>query len=463
LPTYCLGVNAAIILYDITRPQTLVNINEWASIVRQKGGAIPITLVGTNIHLQAKREVSKREGRLIKKKNNLSAFEEVSAKTGQNVNRTFEVLVEMMLENNGESPPRRKKKNRRKKKEEEEFIIIKKDKNKLEHKHVQEHAEFAAKKVGPVPPPNVHEQIERYCSKVIHTVEKQINQYITLKLENGKTYIYVNGKRFIQCIRLTLNIQKEDIPLYDDIESIDEAAKVYKNHIYQNRIVQGPMAAPVRDQSHDITPEQEFWGHCSNLQAWVENDYDTRILMSNISFPLLRELSKVGDPIARRLYKEEIALRLESGYPSVVQYLLTQGYIGEFSPAEFETILESTDLIRKILSDPRVLSQFLKTCTNKFPTLIENVILDLLNLPKGYDALTSVIQRDIKHHNLPKFLQFLVKLEEILGKVDEERKFHSAAFKRLLYNVVVSLSSLQAITEQRRKFSRRHIRIHNRN
>ena len=165
---------------------------------------------------------------------------------------------------------------------------------------------------------NAH--INRYnIGKSSPPIEKEINQYITLKLVGGRTYIYVNGKRFIQCIRLILNIPKHDVHLYDEVDSIDEAAKLYSNQVFQNRIVRGPMAAPIPNQNHDITSEQEFWGHCSNIQAWVEHDYDTRILMSNISFPLLRELAKAGDPVASKVFKEEIALRLESGYPSVVQ------------------------------------------------------------------------------------------------------------------------------------------------
>ncbi len=28
---------------------------------------------------------------------------------------------------------------------------------------------------------------------------------------------------------------------------------------------------------YEISEEEEFRGHCSNLQAWYENDYDTRL------------------------------------------------------------------------------------------------------------------------------------------------------------------------------------------
>ncbi|MFX0167671.1 MAG: DNRLRE domain-containing protein [Candidatus Hodarchaeota archaeon] len=238
---------------------------------------------------------------------------------------------------------------------------------------------------------NAHQNVSKIHRLSTPTIEKEINQYITLKLEHGRTYIYVNGKRFIQCIRLVLKIAKNDIPLYDEVDSIDEAAKLYSNHIYQNTIVRGPMAAPVLNQSHDITPEQEFWGHCSNIQAWVEHDYDTRILMRNISFPLLRELVKAGDPKAKKVFKEEIALRLESGFPSVIQYLLNQGYLGYFTSSELQTIIESTELIKGLSSKPNMLSQFLKYCSFKFPSLVEVILLQVLLLPEGKQVVLSSI------------------------------------------------------------------------
>lgn len=233
------------------------------------------------------------------------------------------------------------------------------------------------------------EWLNRYPDRYPASLEKVINKYITIKLVNGKTYIYVNGRKFIQCIRLILNIPKRDVHIYDDVDSIDEAAKLYSKHVYQNRIVTGPMAAPVHNQSHDITPEQEFWGHCSNIEAWIEHNYDTRILMSNISFPLLRELARAGDPVATKVFKEEIALRLESGYPSVVQYLLNQGYINNFTPPEFKTILESTELIKNLSSNRNMTAQFLISCTSKFPTLLGDILLQILEHPKGKDNIIS--------------------------------------------------------------------------
>ena len=99
LPTYCLGANAAFLLYDITRPQTLDNISEWTNIVRQKGGPVPIMLIGSKIDLEeSQRNIPREYGIQIAEKHDMTSFGEISSKTGQNVTKTFEVLTELTLE-----------------------------------------------------------------------------------------------------------------------------------------------------------------------------------------------------------------------------------------------------------------------------------------------------------------------------------------------------------------------------
>ena len=46
------------------------------------------------------------------------------------------------------------------------------------------------------------------------------------------------------------------------------------------------------NQDYQINSEMEFWAHCSNIQAWAENNYDTQMLHSNLSFPLLKKLNQ---------------------------------------------------------------------------------------------------------------------------------------------------------------------------
>ena len=150
--------------------------------------------------------------------------------------------------------------------------------------------------------------------------EFKVNDYITLKLEGKRTVIHVAGEMFNQCKYLLINIPVNEIDAYDEIDSIDKAVEMLDNTLETHSI-----------DNFDIDPETEFWGHCSNIQAWVENDYDTRIMHRNLAFPLLKKLAEVGDPVAKKVIKDEIALRLEEDYPSVTYYLVEEGYLKFFN------------------------------------------------------------------------------------------------------------------------------------
>ena len=40
--------------------------------------------------------------------------------------------------------------------------------------------------------------------------------------------------------------------------------------------------------------------------AWFENKYNPRLLHSNLAFPLLKQLTDVGDPLASEVFKVEL-------------------------------------------------------------------------------------------------------------------------------------------------------------
>ncbi len=158
----------------------------------------------------------------------------------------------------------------------------------------------------------------------------QINEIISLRLENEKTMLYIKNRPFTQCMQLLLNIPIKNIPNYDEIESIDEASEIYSN-TERNRIAK------------KITPEEEFWAHCSNIQAWVENNYDTRLLHSSIAFPLLKELTRQGVFEAKNLFKEEITKRFLNGNFTVITYLWKQRYLSNFTKEELNTLFHDFD------------------------------------------------------------------------------------------------------------------------
>ncbi len=97
LSTYCLGANAAMIIYDITNSKTLDQIPEWTKIVREKASDIPIMLIGNKLNLEEFRGLNREEGIEIAKKYNLYSYSEISTKTGQNVDKSFEHLTEILL------------------------------------------------------------------------------------------------------------------------------------------------------------------------------------------------------------------------------------------------------------------------------------------------------------------------------------------------------------------------------
>lgn len=171
--------------------------------------------------------------------------------------------------------------------------------------------------------------------------EFKINEFITLKLIERETKIFINDQYFDQCKFLLFNILVEEITRFDEIRSIDDIADML------NWTEDGQ-----QNVKYEIEPETEFWAHCSNMQVWVEHDYDTRLLYSNLAFPLLKKLTEIGDPVARRVFKEEIAIRLESGAKNVFWFLLEGDYL-QFLTKEELTTLFTPDLIKKLLVQHR--------------------------------------------------------------------------------------------------------------
>jgi len=171
--------------------------------------------------------------------------------------------------------------------------------------------------------------------------EFKVNEFITLKLEGHykgfleefwETIIYVKGERFDQCKFLLLEIPVDEVKTLDQIESIDEAAEKLDRSL-----------EPVHGPIMKIPPDVEFWGHCSNLQVWFENDYDSRLLHRNLAFPLLKKLTEAGDPLAGKVFKEEIAKRLEKSSPTVIEYLINEKYFNFLNQEEIESLLEKSE------------------------------------------------------------------------------------------------------------------------
>jgi hypothetical protein len=162
--------------------------------------------------------------------------------------------------------------------------------------------------------------------------EFQVNEFISLKLVGGYTQIFMEGKLFKQCKYLFL-INPERAEQQEEIDSIDEVSSLYKSDLEKD----------IKPEDIGITKEQEFWGHCSNLQTWAENNYDSRILHRNLAFPLLKRLAEIGDPTAQKVFKDEVAERFASGFFPVMGFLFQDNYLDYLTSEEFSTLLDTLD------------------------------------------------------------------------------------------------------------------------
>ncbi len=98
---YFKGSNAALGVYDVTSPQTLLKIPGWVSSIKKTVKKnIPMVLIGNKIDLG--REVEKSEAEDLAKRLNCE-YLETSAKTGENVEDAFEKIARACLESVGQS------------------------------------------------------------------------------------------------------------------------------------------------------------------------------------------------------------------------------------------------------------------------------------------------------------------------------------------------------------------------
>ncbi|MBN1215637.1 MAG: hypothetical protein JXA99_09400 [Candidatus Lokiarchaeota archaeon] len=162
-----------------------------------------------------------------------------------------------------------------------------------------------------------------------------INKYLKLRLEDQKTFIYVNNMKVLQCKYLLLNNFIDNIennPYTIKKISIDEQAENLDNSLEREDLY-----------SIDISPETEFWAHSSNLQAWYENNYNSNVLHSNLAFPLLRRLSRAGDIKAKKVFKDEIINRFRNGNLNVMTFLIKEGYLDELDIEVSDLLYQELD------------------------------------------------------------------------------------------------------------------------
>ena len=157
-------------------------------------------------------------------------------------------------------------------------------------------------------------------------IKFRLNQFIKLKLLDfgdgiETTLVCVNGRSF----NVSMFSLEEAHEILHDTNTYCCMDEAHRNLIRR-----------VNCSCSNVDSNTMFWIYCYYIKAWIDRDYDTRLLQMDDVFPILNALYEAGDTKARNNLKFEIKKRFLSGYIPVIKYLISMGYLKFF---EFEEII----------------------------------------------------------------------------------------------------------------------------
>jgi len=215
-----------------------------------------------------------------------------------------------------------------------------------------------------------------------------IDNHITLRLiKRGslKTIIFVDGEEFMQC-KYLLIINPQEKEAQKEIKSVDEASKLLVRDLERE----------LKPIDLGITPEQEFWGHCSNLQVWVENNYDQNIIHTNLGLPLLKKLAENGVPKAKSKFREVVIETFEKRRIKKILYLFEGEFFKFFNYEEYKELYHlfsdassingkvvNIDVVALYLDVFSLFHAVSRVYSKNYKFLLEPIIPDIKEFVKG--------------------------------------------------------------------------------
>ena len=97
LDSYVIGAKGALLMFDLTRISTLKTVEQWVGILRKYDPNLPILFIGTKLDLAEQISVDDDYAVSFKEEYNLFEYLKISSKTGENINRAFELLLRKIL------------------------------------------------------------------------------------------------------------------------------------------------------------------------------------------------------------------------------------------------------------------------------------------------------------------------------------------------------------------------------
>lgn len=95
-PTFYTGAKAALLVFDLTNPQTFDNLEEWSAEIAKYCGDIPTIVCGNKNDLEFSFD-EKKVKKFVEDKGFMD-YIYTSAKTGEHVEQAFEKLIHKLLD-----------------------------------------------------------------------------------------------------------------------------------------------------------------------------------------------------------------------------------------------------------------------------------------------------------------------------------------------------------------------------
>lgn len=93
LNNYAKGAKGALLLFDLSRPSTLNNLEDWISICRSDDPKLPILLVASKADIEDIVPINEDFIQSLITKYDFFDWIRISSKTGENVDQTFEKIA----------------------------------------------------------------------------------------------------------------------------------------------------------------------------------------------------------------------------------------------------------------------------------------------------------------------------------------------------------------------------------
>ena len=100
LPTYVRGARGGLFIYDVNDRPSLHSIDDWLTVIKKEireDDIFPIIVIGLISNSDKEGRISAEEGIEIAKSKGVDGFIECAVETGENVEKSFEALVALML------------------------------------------------------------------------------------------------------------------------------------------------------------------------------------------------------------------------------------------------------------------------------------------------------------------------------------------------------------------------------